>query len=65
MKVQYKISDRLEELSQVMVVDSVPVPVVKLARERTYRPSERILKRLRQKAIAQWTEAGLLAMNFM
>ena len=37
MKVQHKISDRLESLSQIMVVDSVPVPVVKMARERSYR----------------------------
>jgi hypothetical protein len=37
MKIQYKISDRLQELSQVMVVDSVPVPFVKLARERSYK----------------------------
>ena len=37
MKVQYKISDRLQELSQFMVFDSVPVPVVKLVSERTYR----------------------------
>jgi hypothetical protein len=36
-KVQHKISDRLESLSQIMVVDSVPVPVVKMAREPIYR----------------------------
>jgi hypothetical protein len=37
MKVQDKISERLEDQSQAMVIDSVPVPVVKLARERTYK----------------------------
>jgi hypothetical protein len=36
-KVKHKISDRLESLSQVMVVDSAPVPVVKMARERNHR----------------------------
>ncbi len=35
--VQHKISDRLQDLSQFMVVDSVPVPVVKMARERRYK----------------------------
>lgn len=37
MKVQDKISERLEDQSQTMVIDSVPIPVVKMARERTYR----------------------------
>jgi len=37
MKVQDKISERLEDQSQAMVIDSIPVPVVKLARERTYK----------------------------
>ena len=37
MKVQDKISERLEYQSQAMVIDSVPGPVVKLARERTYK----------------------------
>lgn len=37
MKVQDKISERLEDQSQAMVIDSVPVPVVKMARERTYK----------------------------
>lgn len=36
-KVQEKVSARLEDQSQTMVIDSIPVPVVKLARERTYR----------------------------
>jgi hypothetical protein len=40
-KVQHKISDRLESFNQVMVVDSVPVPVVKMARERSYRASRK------------------------
>jgi hypothetical protein len=35
--VQHKISDRLQGLSQIMVVDSVPVPVVKMARERNFK----------------------------
>jgi hypothetical protein len=35
--VQHKISDRLQDLSQFMVVDSVPVLVVKMARERRYK----------------------------
>lgn len=37
MKVQDKISQRLEDQSQAMVIDSVPIPVVKMARERTYK----------------------------
>jgi Transposase DDE domain len=32
-----QISGRLEDQSKVMVIDSIPVPVVKLAREKTYR----------------------------
>jgi hypothetical protein len=34
---QEQISSRLEDQSKVMVIDSIPVPVVKLAREKTYR----------------------------
>lgn len=37
MKVQDKISERMEDQSQAMIIDSVPVPVVKLARERSYK----------------------------
>lgn len=37
MKVQDKVSARLEDQSQAMVIDSIPVPVVKLAREKTYK----------------------------
>ena len=37
MKVQYKIAEKLEGQSNTMVIDSIPVPVVKLARERTYK----------------------------
>lgn len=36
-KVQDKVSARLEYKSQSMVIDSIPVPVVKMARERTYK----------------------------
>jgi hypothetical protein len=36
-KVQEKVSSRLEDQSQAMVIDSIPVPVIKLARERTYK----------------------------
>lgn len=36
-KVQQKVSDRLEDQSQTMVVDSIPVQVVKMARERTHK----------------------------
>ena len=36
-KVQDRISERLEDQSRVMVIDSVPIPVVKMARERTYK----------------------------
>ena len=36
-KVQDKVSARLEDQSQSMVIDSIPVPVVKMARERTYK----------------------------
>jgi len=37
MKVQDKISERLENQSQAMVIDSVPIPVIKLAREKSYK----------------------------
>ncbi len=37
MKVQEYVSGRLENLSQTMVVDSVPVPVVKMAREKNFK----------------------------
>jgi hypothetical protein len=37
MKVQDKISERLKDQSQAMVIDSIPVTVVKLARERMYK----------------------------
>ncbi len=37
MQVQEHISSKLENLSQVMVVDSIPVPVVKMAREKSHR----------------------------
>lgn len=36
-KLQDKISSMLEDQSQAMVIDSIPVPVVKMARERTYK----------------------------
>lgn len=34
---QEQVSGRLEDQSKVMVIDSIPVPVVKMAREKTYR----------------------------
>jgi hypothetical protein len=37
MKVQDMVSARLEGQSTVMVVDSIPVPVIKMAREKTFR----------------------------
>ncbi len=36
-KIQDEVSSRLENQSQAMVIDSIPVPVVKMARERTYK----------------------------
>lgn len=36
-KVQDKVASWLEDQSQTMVIDSIPVPVVKMARERTYK----------------------------
>ena len=36
-KIQHKVSSLLETESEAMVVDSVPIPVVRLAREKTYR----------------------------
>lgn len=36
-KIQDEVSKRLENQSQAMVIDSIPVPVVKMARERTYK----------------------------
>lgn len=36
-KIQDEVSSRLENQSQVMVIDSIPVPVVKLAREKTFK----------------------------
>jgi hypothetical protein len=40
-KVQDKISAKLEDQSETMVIDSIPVPVVKMARERTYKAFRR------------------------
>lgn len=40
-KVQHKVSSLLENESDAMVVDSVPIPIVRLARERTYRAFKR------------------------
>jgi Transposase DDE domain len=40
-RVQAKVSARLEDQSQTMVIDSIPVPVVKMARERTYKAFRR------------------------
>jgi hypothetical protein len=37
LQVQEHISSRLENLSQTMVVDSIPVPVVKMAREKMFK----------------------------
>ena len=36
-QVQAKVAERLEAESEAMVVDSIPIPVVKLARESTYK----------------------------
>jgi Transposase DDE domain len=36
-KIQDKVASRLEDQSQSMVIDSIPVPVIKMARERTYK----------------------------
>ena len=40
-KVQDKVSAKLEDQSETMVIDSIPVPVVKMARERTYKAFRR------------------------
>lgn len=37
LRVQESVSGRLERLSQTMVIDSIPVPVVKMAREKTFK----------------------------
>ena len=37
LRLQEYISSRLENLSQTMVIDSIPVPVVKMAREKTFK----------------------------
>jgi hypothetical protein len=36
-KVQEQVSNRLEGLGEIMVVDSIPVPVVKMAKEKSYK----------------------------
>jgi hypothetical protein len=36
-QLQAKVAERLDEESEAMVVDSIPIPVVKLAREKTYK----------------------------
>jgi hypothetical protein len=36
-RVQDHVSHRLENLSQIMVIDSIPVPVVKMAREKSHK----------------------------
>jgi hypothetical protein len=40
-RVQEHISERLENKSRHMIIDSVPVPVIKLAREKSYRAFKR------------------------
>lgn len=40
-QVQAKVAEQLNEESEALVVDSIPVPVVKLARERTYKSFRR------------------------
>jgi len=52
-KVQDKVSARLEDQSQSMVIDSIPVPVVKMARERTYRAFRKNFETARLKATVQ------------
>jgi len=37
LRLQEHVSRRLENLSQIMVVDSIPVPVIKMAREKTHK----------------------------
>jgi len=37
LRLQEHVSGRLENLSQIMVVDSIPVPVIKMAREKTHK----------------------------
>ena len=37
MKIQDKVSRRLQDHSRAMVIDSIPVPVIKMGREKTYR----------------------------
>ncbi|GAA4316658.1 IS982 family transposase [Compostibacter hankyongensis] len=36
-RVQHHVAERLDQLSQTMIVDSIPVPVVKLAREKSFK----------------------------
>jgi len=51
--------------SQAMVIDSIPVPVVKLARERMYRSFRKDLTRLRPKGYSAVIRDGSLAISFM
>lgn len=50
-RLQQKVAERLQQQSEVLVVDSIPVPVVKMVREKTHKAFKRTLKRRRPKAI--------------
>ena len=65
LKVQDYISSLLENQSQTMIVDSIPVPVVKMAREKVSKHSGNHLKLLQPKDGVLLTKVGLLATSCM
>ena len=65
MKVQHKISDRLESLSQIMVVDLFLCLSLKCLESGAIELFARILKQLQPKVTGQLTEAILLVINCM
>ncbi|MBK7884731.1 MAG: hypothetical protein IPJ81_13820 [Chitinophagaceae bacterium] len=64
-EVQEHISSKLANQSQAMIVDSIPVPVVKMAREKRFKSFQNHMKRLRPKGGVLLTKAGLLVTNYM
>ena len=62
--VQSRVAERLDGESEALVVDSIPVPVVKLAREKTYKVFKAYPTRHPLKAIAPLAAAGLSAISY-
>ncbi len=65
LQVQEHVSSRLENLSQTMVVDSIPVPVVKLVREKTFKAFKKSFDTAPAKGYSSINKSWLLDTNCM